>query len=242
MLGGSLRHGFSRLMRCIARHRAIRCTRVVEDVDALLGFLEPPSLGCIFRPLQKPAEIRELFARVRALRPRTVLEIGTNNGGTLFLLCRAAAPDATVISVDLPSGSFGGGYSAYRIPYYRAFAGASQRLRLLRVDSHAPRTLTAVRRALRGRPLDFLFIDGDHTYQGVSQDFATFGPLVRPGGLIALHDIVPGPAELGGGVPVYWDEIKRRYVGEELIEHPNQGMMGIGLIRVPDPGIATRCM
>jgi predicted O-methyltransferase YrrM len=42
--------------------------------------------------------------------------------------------------------------------------------------------------------LDFLFIDGDHTYEGVKQDFEMYTPLVRKGGLVAMHDIVPPPA------------------------------------------------
>src|SRR5262245_27967592 len=101
MLFTPLLRPFARLGRFYSRLRAIRRTRATEDPDGLLQFFEPPSLGAIFKPLQKRAEIRELFLRLRALRPQTVLEIGTNNGGTLLLLCRAAAPDATLISIDL---------------------------------------------------------------------------------------------------------------------------------------------
>ena len=50
-----------------------------------------------------------------------------------------------------------------------------------------------MRTALAGRPLDVLFIDGDHSYDGVASDFAAYGPLVRQGGLIGFHDIVAQP-------------------------------------------------
>jgi predicted O-methyltransferase YrrM len=219
------------------RVRAIRRTHQTDDPDRLLEFFEPPSPGDIFKPLQKRAELRGLYARVRALRPAAVLEIGTNNGGTLFLFCRAADPTATVISVDLPGGLFGSGYPLLKVPYFRAFGSRRQRVVLLRLDSHAPRTLERVRRALRGRPLDFLFIDGDHTYDGVRQDFETYGPLVRPGGLIAFHDILPTTTGVGGEVPRFWAEVKSRYECDELIEDPNQGMMGVGLVRVPESGV-----
>jgi predicted O-methyltransferase YrrM len=225
------------LSRSIARHRAIRGTGQWDDPDRLWEFFEPPSLGAIFRPLQNRAEATELYKRVRSLRPRTVLEIGTNNGGTLFLLCRAAAPGATVISLDLPLGRFGGGYSILKIPYFKAFASDRQRVELLRADSHDPAALSRVRRALGRRPLDFLFIDGDHSYAGVRQDFYTFGPLVRRDGLIALHDILPAPEEIGGGVPRFWSEIKSSYGGEELVHDRSQGKMGIGLIRVAEAGV-----
>jgi predicted O-methyltransferase YrrM len=43
---------------------------------------------------------------------------------------------------------------------------------------------------LKGSEGDFLFIDGDHTYQGVKQDFQMYSPLVKKGGIVAFHDIV----------------------------------------------------
>jgi hypothetical protein len=36
--------------------------------------------------------------------------------------------------------------------------------------------------------LDFVFIDGDHSYSGVMGDLSTWTPLIREGGLIAGHD------------------------------------------------------
>ena len=53
-------------------------------------------------------------------------------------------------------------------------------------------------KATGGKPLDFLFIDGDHAFKGVKSDFQLYSELVRPGGLIAFHDIIPGaPARAG---------------------------------------------
>ena len=56
--------------------------------------------------------------------------------------------------------------------------------------------------ALIGETLDFLFIDGDHTVQGATADFALYEPHLREGGYLLLHDIYPdicgwdGPAHL----------------------------------------------
>ncbi len=37
-------------------------------------------------------------------------------------------------------------------------------------------------------PIDLLFIDGDHTYEGVTKDIFTWTPKVRHGGRIMFHD------------------------------------------------------
>lgn len=38
------------------------------------------------------------------------------------------------------------------------------------------------------KPIDLLWIDGNHTYEFVSKDFHGFAPHVVPGGIIILHD------------------------------------------------------
>ena len=104
-------------------------------------------------------------------------------------------------------------------------------------DSHESRTWDRIRHLLGDRPLDVLFVDGDHTYEGVKKDFADYSALVRPGGVVAFHDIVPGgPGKHGdpGGVPVFWQELKTMHSEAiELVEDWDWGSCGIGVIRVP---------
>jgi len=108
-------------------------------------------------PIQIEEEIAQLLNLLAALRPKALLEVGTASGGTLFLFCQVAEPDATVISVDLPGGPFGGGYPAWRIPLYRSFAKERQRIHLIRADSHDPKTLEIVKRILGDGKLDFFY-------------------------------------------------------------------------------------
>lgn len=183
-------------------------------------------------PFQVEYEITKLLEILNELRPRYILEIGTAQGGTLFLFSRVADPKALIISVDLPGGAFGGGYPEWKMPLFIGFARDDQRIELLRADSHAPSTLGKVKDILGDDPLDFLFIDGDHTYDGVKKDFEMYSPLVREGGIIAFHDIVPGPPENVGGVPRFWAEVKRSYRHLEIVKSWNQGGYGIGVIYV----------
>lgn len=179
--------------------------------------------------LQKPGELSPLLWKVEELRPRSVLEIGTNAGGTLYCWCRLATPDATIVSVDLPGGEFGGGYTPERAAEMRLhFPGHGQHLNLIEADSHAEATLREVR--ARVKTLDFLFIDGDHTYAGVKRDFEMYAPLVGKGGLVALHDICEHPPHLESRVDVFWREVREGYEYEEFVS-PAGGWGGIGLLR-----------
>jgi predicted O-methyltransferase YrrM len=187
-------------------------------------------------PIQLRSEALAFLGAMASRVPKVILEIGTADGGNLFLLTRIAAPDALLISIDLPGGRFGGGYPPWKASLYRAFARSRQRIVLLRADSHASSTIARVAALLRERPLDLLFIDGDHSYDGVKADFDSYAPFVRPGGVIAFHDIVPGQPSDVGGVPRFWQELKSRWQTAEIVEDWGQGGYGIGYATLPGVG------
>jgi len=183
-------------------------------------------------PIQVRGELLEFASLLRERCPKNLLEIGTCNGGTFFLLCQLADPRATVISLDLPGGKYGGGYEGFRVPILRRMIQIGQQLHLLRTDSHASNTSNRVATALRGAPLDLLFIDGDHTYDGVKQDFEMYSPFVKSGGIVAFHDIAKHPPEMEVEVDRFWNEIKTKYNYKEIIQDPQQGWGGIGVLFV----------
>lgn len=180
--------------------------------------------------IQKRVEINAFLVGMEKMHPAHVLEIGTAGGGTLLLLARISTKDATIISIDLPKGMFGGGYPDYNIPLYQSFTSPTQTLHLLRADSHDQSTLNQVQKMIGNSSLDLLFIDGDHSYEGVKQDFAMYSKLVRDGGVIAFHDIAPGDTDRAGGVHKFWDEIKNEYPHEEFVDNWAQGGYGIGFV------------
>ncbi len=223
----SLKH----LVICPLAHRQLKRFSAEDlSLDELVSAAFD-RFGGIIAPIQLRTEARAFFALVRELRPRRVLEIGTANGGTLFLLCRSAAADAHVYSIDLPGGWFGGGYPAWKTFLYSKFAMPNQRIELIRADSHRQDTFEYVKQRLAGDPLDCLFLDGDHTYQGIRDDFLRYHELVRAGGIIALHDIVPNRFDPDCQVSRLWAEIKNRFRAHEIVENWAQAGKGIGVLR-----------
>jgi predicted O-methyltransferase YrrM len=225
----------------VLRRRIRRVTSIDDALDLAYGF---SFAGVDFAPWQERSEIRSLLTTIADLQPKTIFEIGTSNGGTLFLFARVAAPEALIVSVDLPHGEFGGGYPPWRGHLYRSFAGPRQQIRLLRADSHKQQTLETARTALAGREVDVLFIDGDHTYDGVKRDFEMYGPLVSNGGVIAFHDIVPpspsGPRPRndfdlqGGEVSEFWADLRSSHQVTEFVEDWHSGRFGIGAIKAAE--------
>lgn len=180
------------------------------------------------KPLQVKSEVTEFFRVVKRLNPKTIVEIGTANGGTLFLFANVANPEI-IISIDLPHGSFGGGYSFGKIPLYKSL-GKKGVTKLIKANSHSNSTFNKLKKGLENRQVDILFIDGDHTYEGVSKDFQMYSPLVKKGGIVAFHDIVIHDKSSGCEVSKFWKEIKKSYRHEEILEDVNQKWAGIGVL------------
>jgi predicted O-methyltransferase YrrM len=186
-----------------------------------------------FDAVQRTWELQSLIALVRRMKPMTIVEIGTYKGGTLACWAAVASPAAHIVSIDLPPPWENREAIAASVARAHTMVRPSQRLTTISADSHDPGTLTRLNAALAGAPLDVLWIDGDHTYEGVSQDVQMYGPLVRPGGIIALHDIHRSDLLPDQRTEEYWKETKARARTREFIAQPSPGGgMGIGVVFV----------
>ncbi len=176
-------------------------------------------------------EIDRLLLALKDLRPKNILEIGTSRGRLLFRFAELATPGATMVGIDIkfPDGK----------DTIYAHIPAGHNVILLEADSHASSTVKQVENFFPSS-IDFLFIDGDHSYEGVKLDFLCYFRLVRPGGMIVFHDIVNdfrtryGVATYSnvGGVPKFWQEIKKDYEYTELINNSQQDGFGMGIIYI----------
>ncbi|MDP9171002.1 MAG: class I SAM-dependent methyltransferase, partial [Acidobacteriota bacterium] len=73
--------------------------------------------------------------------------------------------------------------------------------------------------------IDYLHIDGDHSYEGSRQDFFDYKPLVAPGGIVTFHDTN------GFQLPCMHTLNDIRADGHDVVEFPDAGA-GFALVRL----------
>jgi predicted O-methyltransferase YrrM len=188
------------------------------DLDALVV-----KAGDIFPAVQNPLELRAFLEAVHERRPRTVVEIGTAAGGTFYCLSQVADPSALLVSIDFLGGNYGGGQTNIECKLFATFGPPTQRFEFLRERSFLQSTLRALRKVLDGRPIDMLFIDGDHSYAAVKSDYEMYHPLVAEDGMIAFHDIIEIPPQAadwqkGNEVSIFWKELAPKVRSREIID------------------------
>ncbi len=185
-----------------------------------------------FGLIQIKDEILDLIQFARHGQPRIVGEIGLRDAGNAALFCNSFRELHHLVVLDVELRNVG------KLKY---LSPPRVRITALEGKSQSPEMLHRVRRSLDGSLFDLLFVDGDHSYRGVKRDFILYRDLVRPGGLMVFHDIVPDRADNGqptpdrsrcysGGVPVFWQEVRDSYDTREYVANWSQGGFGIGVI------------
>lgn len=118
----------------------------------------------------------EIFNLVEKIIPKTILEIGVSEGGSLELWSKLLGVDGLLIGLD-----------AHDILKWDITKTICKTV-FVHGESQLRETVSEVTGVLGNRPIDFLRIDGCHEYIGVSNDFNNYAPLVRKGGVIVFHD------------------------------------------------------
>ena len=221
----------SRILRSpLNRQTALRRLRKFHakprNLEELVGFAMNFGTAGFYKvtTAQIKSEILALVKTVANERPAVIVEIGTDEGGTCFLWANLASQK--VISCDLR-------HNHVVHEFYKAFPSNDSRcdVVLLTGDSHEKDMGKQVEKELDGKKVDFLFIDGDHTESGVEADYYAYRDFVRPGGLIAFHDIVEKQPVPGNQVYYFWKRLPDTIDKKEFINDRRQCGFGIGVIQ-----------
>jgi predicted O-methyltransferase YrrM len=159
-----------------------------------------------------PGDRRMVYSLVRTLRPRSVLEVGTHIGASTAHIAlaqrrgRPRAQDLALTTVDVvdvndpvtqPWRRYGASLSPREL--VAAVAGGDG-VRFVHQGS-----LDFLERC-EPQSYDFVFLDGDHRAVTVYREITRTLDLLRPGGVVLLHD--------------YYPDLRRMVSGDELIAGP----------------------
>lgn len=150
----------------------------------------------------------KVLALLEQYRPKVCVELGTWQGASAIPVARSIARwGGTLTCVDTWSGELnddGGSESGKSPIMLLTCARAMVEAGLSNVRLIPAMTVEAARHW--SEPIDFLYIDADHSYRGVSADLEAWVPHVKSGGLIVGDDYdhprYPGVREA-------WDEFER---------------------------------
>ncbi len=163
---------------------------------------------------------------VAAMRPKILVELGTHNGLSFYTFCQSMVEhdvDGVCYAVDCWEGDdHTGAYgedtfeqvNEHTREHYR---GVAYLLRMYFEEAA---------RQFDADSVDILHIDGLHTYEAVRDDFETWYPKVRPGGLVLFHDVEARIKDFGAWK--YWSELETRYNTFKF----NHGF-GLGVLQKP---------
>ncbi len=115
-----------------------------------------------------------LHGLILAAMSKDVLEIGTFHGYTSICMALALPDDGKVWTVDV---------RPRRIDLY-----ARKEIERLGLQGKIEFIIGKSQDIEWNKPIDFLYIDGDHSYDAVKADYQRFGPLVNDDGIIVFHD------------------------------------------------------
>jgi predicted O-methyltransferase YrrM len=162
--------------------------------------------------------------------PKRILEIGTGRAGSTYFLTKVGGEGSLVVTVDSEplAKEYVGLYPRY----------PRQRIHSVTGKSHDSETVNMVKNILRDEPLDILYIDGDHSYDGVKMDFEIYKRFCNEKTIICFHDIIPDHGTsrgiqteaYTGGVYKFWAELKENRKYTEFVNSPDQDGFGIGVL------------
>lgn len=159
-----------------ARLREVNLSQVFgSEIDKV----EAP-YGTVNETTGKPnqAELFMVNILARHLKARNIFEFGTFTGRSTYYFT-LATPDTRVTTLDLPPGP---GRTIPEVGLYFVNSDREDQITQILTDSRKFDPTPYEKK------MDFIFVDGDHSYEGVKNDTEKAFKMLAPGGVILWHD------------------------------------------------------
>lgn len=163
---------------------------------------------------------------VKSTRPRILVELGTHAGVSFSAFCSAMRRHSVAgnaFAVDTWRGDeHAGHYEESVYEKLRDFINSDfgDFAQLLRLDFRAASD------SFSESSVDFLHVDGFHTYDAVKHDFETWLGKLSERSVVIFHNT--NCRNPGFGVWRFWEEISRRYPSFEFLHGNGLGLVAVG--------------
>jgi predicted O-methyltransferase YrrM len=169
-----------------------------EDLAFLFNNRTKATRGIIRMNIDEAAA---LYKAVRSMIiPSDMIEIGRAEGGSTILMAAAARPETRFVSFDSDP------VNDENLASFFEKMLPPRHVELLIADSQTADIFQY--------QVGLVFIDGDHTYEGVKADFQNWLPAVLKGGYLVFHDINDPTLENHGPSVLYRELLKRKDIRE----------------------------
>ncbi len=163
---------------------------------------------------------------VAAIRPRTLVELGTHNGVSYGAFCEAVVReglDTQCSAIDTWQGDEHAGHYAESV---------FSELKVFH-DAHYGSFSTMIRSTFDGAieyfadgSIDLLHIDGLHSYEAVHHDFESWFPKLSDRAVVLFHDTNVRTGDFG--VWRLWGELQERFPSFSFVHGNGLGVLAVG--------------
>jgi len=161
---------------------------------------------------------------VAALKPKTLVELGTHGGGSYFSFCQSVIDnklDTKTYAIDTWMGEKQAGF------YSESLFKKVMDFNIEHFDNFSTLMKMTFDEALNefdDNSVDLLHIDGFHSYEAVSNDFREWYPKLSKEAIVLFHDT--HEIKPGFGVHQFWDELKKEH-HEQCFEFKHSHGLGM---------------
>lgn len=183
-----------------------------------------------------------LYGLVRSMKPEVCVEIGSARGRSACFIGMALKENGRgrLFAIDPHQQTSWNDFQSVD-----TFEIIKNNLAALQITHQVDIVRMTSGEAARGwnRQIDMIFIDGDHSYEGIKRDWELFVPYLTTFGVVIFHDTIwdlrPDPkwSRNDMGVPRFVDELRQQGYPVLTIDRD----AGISLIQPAHGGIPLTC-
>ena len=171
------------------------------------------------------------FSLISSQKPKRVLCVGSQQG-FIPAICALACKSNGIGHVDFIDAGYDQGHSkAWSGIGFWKKVNPSKHFALLGISnwiSTYVMTTEEFSKKFLKRNYNYIYIDGDHTYEGVKNDFRLLWPHMKKDGFMSFHDILNKGyfrKKYEFGVWKFWQELEKSYPHIYFSQHPGLGLI-----------------